>query len=325
MRTPAYWGKLGATTYRWLWHDVHTRLEGLITKDLEREFVLRWNREKDQSVVRRRPGWKPLEMLAASSPTAADRSAARNGQQLQMLRTVSTQGTGRIQNTRRDDIWQGYQLLIGCGAKFLYMENQYFREPRMADAIVKQARAQADLVVIVVVPSETDDMPDAGKKHGDARQHEFFLRLTKGIQAGRLRVYTMFHRIIHSKFIMADDRVLCVGSANANPRGFFLDSELNVTLDDAAGVQAFRHRLWAHNLGLPETTVAAWAPAAFIAGWDAVARANEGFRSSPEKMTGEAVVPFDPLMEKGETSPFIDDVETEWGAADAGYWARRGA
>jgi phosphatidylserine/phosphatidylglycerophosphate/cardiolipin synthase-like enzyme len=259
MRTPAYWGKLDATTYRWLWHDIHSRLEGLITNDLEREFVMRWNREKDQSVVASRPGWKPMERLAQSSPTKTDRSATRNAQQLQMLRTVSTQGAGRsIQNIRRDDIWQGYLRLIGCANRFLYMENQYFREPRMADAIVQQAKAQAELVVIIVVPSETDDLPDAGKKHGDSRQHEFFVRMTKGIPASRLRVYTMFHRIIHSKFILADDRALCVGSANANPRGFFLDSELNVMLDDAEAVRAFRHRLWAHNLGVAETAVAGW-------------------------------------------------------------------
>lgn len=312
MRTPAYWGRLTETTYRWLWHDIHGRLEGLITNDLEREFVMRWNREKDHSMVASRPGWKPFETLGLSSPTSTDRSAARNAQHAQMLRTVSTQGAGRnIQNTRRDDIWQGHLRLIGCASRILYMENQYFREPRMADAIVKQAKAQPDLVVLVVVPSETDDRPDPGKRHGDFRQHEFFVRLTNGVPAGRLRVYTMFHRIIHSKLIMADDRALCVGSANANPRGFFLDSELNVMLDDPEAVTAFRHRLWAHNLGVAEATVAAWAASAFIARWDAVAAANAKLRSSPEQMTGEAIIPFEALKEKGERQPLIDDVETE--------------
>ena len=299
MRTPTFWGKLDATAYRWLWHDIHARLEGLIANDLEREFIARWNCEKDRSVVGSQQGWKPMETLARTSPTATDRSAARNAQRLQMLRTVSTQGVGRsIQNTRRDDIWQGYLRLIGCANRFLYMENQYFREPRMADAIVKQANARADLVVIVVVPSETDDQPDTGKKHGDLRQHEFFVRLTGGVPPGRLQVYTMFHRIIHSKLIMADDRALCVGSANANPRGFFLDSEMNAMLDDANAVQAFRLRLWGHNLGVTETAVAGWNASLFIARWDAVAAANDKLRSNPEKMTGEAIIPFDPLKEK---------------------------
>jgi phosphatidylserine/phosphatidylglycerophosphate/cardiolipin synthase-like enzyme len=312
MRTPAYWGKLEDTTYRWLWHDAHCRLEGMITNDLELEFVMRWNREKDHSVVASRPGWKSMETLLSSSPSAIDRSTDRNAHALQMLRTVSTPGTApAIQNTRRDDIWQGYLRLIGCARSFLYLENQYFREPRLADAIVKQAKVRPELVVIVVVPSETDDLPDPGKKHGDALQHEFFLRLTKGIPARRLRVYTMFHRIIHSKVVLADDHALCIGSANANPRGFFLDSELNVTLDDDTAVAAFRVQLWAHNLGLSESTVAGWKASAFIARWNAVAAANDKRKTSPGKMTGEAIIHFDPLKEKGERQSIIDDVETE--------------
>jgi phosphatidylserine/phosphatidylglycerophosphate/cardiolipin synthase-like enzyme len=324
MRTPAFWGKVDDRTYRWLWHDAHCRLEGLIALDLEKEFVKRWNREKDHSVVPARPGWKPFETLALAAPTKTDEAAARNRQNLQMLRTVSVQAAPpRIQDTRRDDIWQGYLRLIGCAKTFLYMENQYFRHAPMADAIVKQALAQPELVVIVVVPSETDDLPDAGKKHGDALQHDFFSRLDANVPKDRLRIYTMFHRIIHSKFIMADDHALCLGSANANPRGFFLDTELNVMLDDVATTRGFRHRLWAHNLGLTEAKVAAWKPSEFLTRWDAVAKANEALKAKPAKMTGEAIMPFDALAEKGQRQPIIDDVETE--SADAGDMEAAGA
>jgi phosphatidylserine/phosphatidylglycerophosphate/cardiolipin synthase-like enzyme len=196
------------------------------------------------------------------------------------------------------------------------MENQYFRHVPMAKAIVKQAAAQPELVIVIVVPSETDDLPDPGKKHGDALQHDFFSTLDAGIaDKSRFRVYTMFHRIIHSKFIMADDRALCLGSANANPRGFFLDTELNVMLDSVDAVRGFRHRLWAHNLGLTEAKVAGWKVSEFIARWDAVAKANHALVPKPAKMTGEAIIPFDPLLERGQRQPIIDDVETE--SADA--------
>lgn len=316
MRTPAYWGKLDTHDYRWLWHDIHSRLEGLIARDLEGEFVLRWNGEKDQSVVTARPGWRAMEKLTQAPASKVDQDPDRNTQQLQMWRTVSVRGTP-ICTTRRDDIWQGYLRLIGCATRLLYMENQYFREPLMADAIVRQAKAQPDLAVIVVVPSETDDLPDMVKKHGDSLQHEFFTRLTRGVPAGRLRVYSMFHRIIHSKFIMADDRVLSVGSANANPRGFQLDAELNVTLDDPEAVASFRHRLWAHNLGVAQATVAGWSRSDFLARWDASAAANERLRASPDKMTGEAIIPFDPLKEKGARQKDIHDVETEAAASAA--------
>jgi phosphatidylserine/phosphatidylglycerophosphate/cardiolipin synthase-like enzyme len=254
-----------------------------------------------------------MEKLSQAAASTIDKASDKNTQQLQMWRTVSVRGTP-ICTTRRDDIWQGYLRLIGCASRLLYLENQYFREPLMADAIVKQAAAQSDLLVIVVVPSETDDLPDMVKKHGDSLQHEFFTRLIKGVPATRLRVYSMFHRIIHSKLLMADDRVLSIGSANANPRGFQLDAELNVTLDDPAAVASFRHRLWAHNLGLARTAVAAWRPSDFLPRWDAVAAANDAARANPTKMTGEAIVKFDPLKERGSRQKDIHDVETE--AAD---------
>lgn len=316
MRTPARWQALARSDYRWLWHDIHSRLEGMIARDLEREFVLRWNREKDHSVVKAQSGWGAMEELRQAAPSTIDEASDRNKQQLQMWRTVSVRGTP-VCTTRRDDIWQGYLRLIGCATRLLYMENQYFREPLMADAIVKQAAAQPDLLVIVVVPSETDDLPDLIKKHGDSLQHEFFTRL-KGVPEARLRVYSMFHRIIHSKFIMADDRVLSIGSANANPRGFQLDAELNVTLDDPAAVTSFRHRLWAHNLGLTRAKVAAWKPSDYIARWDAVAAANEAARANPKRMTGEAIIKFDATKELGARQKDIHDVETEapdWPAA----------
>src|SRR6185436_8614089 len=45
-RTPPAW-RAGCP----IWHDVHARLKGLIALDLEREFVERWNREKDRSTA----------------------------------------------------------------------------------------------------------------------------------------------------------------------------------------------------------------------------------------------------------------------------------
>jgi len=309
MRTPFYWT---AANYPWLWHDLHSKLEGRIARDLELEFVLRWNREKNASVVGALSGWKPMETLVQAAVNPIDLKPDSNQQKLQMLRTVSVQGPGlQIQTIRRDDIWQGYLRLIGCATRFIYMENQYFREPRMADAIVKQAKAQPELIVIIVVPEQLDDPNDAIKRHGNWLQYNFFLRLFAGVPANRRRVYTMFHRIIHSKLVMVDDHALTIGSANANPRGFFLDTELNVILDDADTVTSFRHRLWSHNLGVPQNNVAGWAVPEFMLRWDTVASANLGLKGTPDEVMGEGVIPFDPLLEKGQQQPHIADVLTE--------------
>jgi hypothetical protein len=297
-----------------VWHDTHVKLEGLIARDLEREFVLRWNREKDKSTAPKLPDWKSFEALAQAPLGSADREAAKNIHKLQMLRTVSVGATPP--DIRRDDIWQGYVRLIGCATRFLFMENQYFHEPTMADAIVKQAEAQPDLIVIIVVAFEIDDPTNQITEHGRALQNEFFKRLFK-IPANRRRVYTMLGRLVHSKLILVDDQALSVGSTNADPRDFFMDTQLNVMLDDPQAVTGFRHRLWSHDLGLSEAHVAGWAVSAFITQWDAVAKANELLKTTPEKMTGEGVIPFDPTTVKGKLSA-IPDILAELGGGKLG-------
>jgi phosphatidylserine/phosphatidylglycerophosphate/cardiolipin synthase-like enzyme len=321
-RTPEGWpdNKLQPTG-RIVWHDTHVMLEGLIARDLEREFVLRWNREKEGSTGPRpvdkstgpQPGrieidhWEPFETLVQAPLGGSDREAARNTQTLQMLRTVSVGAT--TPDFRRDDVWQGYFRLIGCATHFLFMENQYFHEPAMADAIVKQAEAQPDLIVIIVVAFAIDDPDNQFTDRGVAQQNEFFKRLFK-IPESRRRVYTMVGRLVHAKLIMADDRALCVGSTNADPRDFFMDTQLNVMLDNPQAVKNFRHQLWSHDLGVGEVDVAGLPVSGFIAQWDKVANANELLNATPEKMKGEGVIPFDPTTVKGKWSD-LPDVLTE--------------
>lgn len=204
---------------------------------------------------------------------------------------------------RRDDIWQGYFRLIGRASRLLYLENQYFREPRLADAIVRQAQSQPDLQLMVLVSTGTDDEPrDLSTQYGDGLRLEFFTRLFNGIPAARRRVYSIAYPkgLLHSKLIMADDEVLSVGSANANPRGFVLDSELNLMIEAPDLVQDFRHRLWAHNLGVPAGEVARWKPAEYFKKWNEVAQFNRDkeAKKKHEEMVGDSIIPFDPVNRK---------------------------
>jgi phosphatidylserine/phosphatidylglycerophosphate/cardiolipin synthase-like enzyme len=172
------------------------------------------------------------------------------------------------------------------------------------------------MIVIVAVGTGTDDrqevdpkakgldfikqqaMVDA-TKNGFALRLEFFKRL-QPLSPTSLRVYTVHYPggTIHSKFVLGDDEVLSVGSANANPRGFIFDTEVNVVLEHPETVRAFRHQLWAHNLGLPVAEVAKWNPGDFFTGWDTVAKHNLSVEMMPEAMVGERVIPFEPWNPK---------------------------
>jgi N-acetylmuramoyl-L-alanine amidase/phosphatidylserine/phosphatidylglycerophosphate/cardiolipin synthase-like enzyme len=309
-KTPPYWSYGGLAA----WHDIHVKLRGPIARDLEKEFALRWNREKGASTVAPSPNpWSAYDTLPApSAPVEGDTDAAaeRQRQDVQMERTVSSDATFSAFTTNQDNVKQIYHNIVGAAQNFLYLENQYFRVLDLADWIVAQGQANPSLVAIFVVvfSAATDDGDDEVTQQGTYLQHEFFDRVVKAL-GSRAAIYTMAGRAVHSKFALADDRYMTIGSANANDRSFELDSELNVAVDDAELTSAFRRRLWAHNLGVAEATVAAWSTADFIPQWDVVAAANAAL--AIPSMSGEGVVRWDYTTATGTSHPLIPNYLAE--------------
>ena len=133
--------------------------------------------------------------------------------------------------------------------------------------------------------------------------------------------------IVHSKLILVDDQVLSMGSANANQRGFFVDTELNVMLEHAETVKNFRQQLWSHNLGFPLKIVAGWQVSDYISNWDRVADHNKSLEKDINKtteedlkkslgkviplMVGEGIIRFDPLAPKDPRSHDPKDPRSE--------------
>lgn len=291
------------------WHDLTLKLEGPITRDLERQFVERWNREQGAARNALLPGWSSWGTL--SQPSAlppADATAAKRGQPVQLTRTISSDTALAAYTTDRSDIRQAYRAVIDCASSFLYLENQYFRDVSLADDLAARASRAPDLraIFVVLASAAGDDGANPLTSHGDYLQHEFFTRVTRAFGA-RAAVYTMFNRSVHSKMLLADDRAMSIGSANANVRSFELDSELNLTVDQGEWVRAARLKLWSHNLGVAQATVAAWTPRDFIGRWNTVATANGALTGSPQGMAGEGVVVFDWRANAGASSPIVPD------------------
>jgi YD repeat-containing protein len=301
-KTPAKWSDAGLAG----WHDIHVQLEGPITRDLEREFVARWNRDRNASTRAPVAGWAAMETLAVTPLSPADDTAAKKRHVMQMVRTISDNGTTGPYSTERDDIKQTYRRAIKGGTQFLYFENQYFRSLELADWIVAAGLANPALVVVMVVVGSAgaDDGANALTEHGDHLQFETFDKIKTALGA-RAAFYTMKSRAVHSKFLLVDDVWMTIGSANANVRSFELDSELNVQIGDPALTKAFRARLWAHNLGAVEATVAGWAPADFIAQWNLVAAANGAVPLGD--MVGEGVIAYDHAATPGVGHGSIPD------------------
>jgi phosphatidylserine/phosphatidylglycerophosphate/cardiolipin synthase-like enzyme len=309
-KTPARWAPNGGL---FGWHDVHVMLEGPVARDLQQEFVMRWNREKGASTRRPLRGWRGYETLALPAPlrdTDVDMQPARRRQRIQMLRTVSSDAWFSPYSTEREDIRQVYGNIVAAAREYLYLENQYFRSLGLADSLARAAAANPRLIAIFVVvfSAAEDDGENAITAHGAYLQHEFFRRLTAAF-GRRSRIYTMTRRAVHSKLLLADDRYVCVGSANANDRSFELDSELNVAIDDPTMVRDWRRRLWRHNLGVAPATLDSWPVSSYLSGWDATARANDGLPAAGrlDDMSGEGVVPFDWSASPGSRHGSIPD------------------
>ncbi len=311
-KAPDVWNDVGFAG----WHDIHLQLEGPITRDLEREFIERWNRSRPGSRPAH-PGWSGFEDLAATPLSAADDAPAKKVHLLQMTRTVSEDGTVSLYSTKRDDIKQTYRRGIQGAKQFLYLENQYFRSTELADWIVAAGVANPALVVIMVVIGEAEDGKNMVTQHGDYLQFQTFDRIHKGLGA-RAEFYMMHARSVHSKFLAVDDAWMTIGSANANVRSFELDSELNVQIADPALTKAFRTRLWARNLGETEATVAGWAPAQFLARWRAIALANRP--KALTEMAGAGILLYDYTAKPGVEHGIIPDalVQLDFGKDGAG-------
>ena len=88
--TPDAWTSAGLAS----WHGVTAKLHGSIARDLEQEFVLRWNREKDASTVAPAPNpWHGYEHAADAPRPEGDAASADSGSRFR--RTPSTSPAAR--------------------------------------------------------------------------------------------------------------------------------------------------------------------------------------------------------------------------------------
>lgn len=149
--------------------------------------------------------------------------------------------------------------------RLIYLENQYFTSPLIAEALAERL-AEPDGPEIVLVttgrsPSWFDTLTmDKARAQvlyrlEQADVHGRFLALAPHTAAGK-RI------IVHAKVSIIDDRLLRIGSTNLNNRSFGFDTECDVSVEptDEAGRRAIRdhrHRSLGHFIGVSAEAFAA--------------------------------------------------------------------
>lgn len=142
--------------------------------------------------------------------------------------------------------------------RLIYLENQYFTSPLLAEALATRlAEPQGPEVMVVTTgrsPSWFDTLTmDKARARvlyrlEQADRHGRFLALAPQTRAGK-RI------IVHAKVSIIDDRLLRIGSTNLNNRSFGFDTECDASVEpvDADGREAIRrhrHRALGHFLGV---------------------------------------------------------------------------
>jgi phosphatidylserine/phosphatidylglycerophosphate/cardiolipin synthase-like enzyme len=153
---------------------------------------------------------------------------------------------------------------IAAAKRSIYIENQYFTSPLVAEALAARLAEPDGPQVVLVSTHKSPSWFD-----------QLTMDHTRSVFVWRLRAADVFHRlrvlapftvegrpiIVHAKTMVVDDTLARISSANLNNRsdGFDTECELAVEAEDdeaRAGIQTLADALLGHWLGRPAPDVA---------------------------------------------------------------------
>jgi phosphatidylserine/phosphatidylglycerophosphate/cardiolipin synthase-like enzyme len=216
--------------------------------------------------------------------------------------------------SRTEPQWRAYEEVreaetlhlaaIAAARRCIYMENQYFASPIMAEALAARLEEEDGPEVILVSTQHSPSWFD--RMTMDRTRILFLKRLKWSDRFDRCRAFYPLTQkgrsiIVHSKLTIIDDVLVRVGSANLNNRstGFDTECDLSIEAEDGeagatarAAIRAFRTRLLAHWLHQPETALKT-----AIDAEDSLRAAIESFDGPGKRMHPIEIKPIGPLWE----------------------------
>ncbi len=153
---------------------------------------------------------------------------------------------------------------IKAAKSIIYMENQYFTAPLIAEALAARLREADGPQVMLISTEHSPSYFDQATM--DKTRLDFIAHLAAADAFGRLRAYspvTTLGRtiIVHAKLTIIDDRLLRIGSANINNRSMGFDTECDLCIEaeedsiQAARIGQLRTHLLAHWLGCADAVI----------------------------------------------------------------------
>ena len=147
---------------------------------------------------------------------------------------------------------------IRAAKRLIYMENQYFTSPIIANALARRLEEPDGPEVVLVTTGRSPSWFDSMTM--DTARAEVLFRLESSDKHNKFFAFSPNTRggnriIVHAKVTVVDDRLLRIGSTNLNNRSLGFDTECDVAVapETAAGhaaIRRFRHRTIGHFIGV---------------------------------------------------------------------------
>ncbi|RJQ68232.1 MAG: hypothetical protein C4519_23540 [Desulfobacteraceae bacterium] len=160
-----------------------------------------------------------------------------------------------------------YLDAIESAERWIYIENQYLTAEKICQQLSRRLAQPNGPEVVIIMPSKASgwleqSTMDAIRRHNlnllfQQDRHRRLAVFWPSVGPEAVPVY------VHSKILIADDRLAIVGSANLSNRSMGFDSECCLAVEGppasrtAAALDRFRHRLLAEHLGRSMEEVAA--------------------------------------------------------------------
>jgi phosphatidylserine/phosphatidylglycerophosphate/cardiolipin synthase-like enzyme/uncharacterized membrane protein YdjX (TVP38/TMEM64 family) len=228
-------------------HDTMMAVDGEAARRLAELARERWRLATGHAL-------KPVEFDADPWPAALRPDLT--GIDIGIARTLPTRG--ELPAVR--EVEKLYLDMIEAAQRTIYIENQYFTAPRMAEALEKRLAEPDGPEVVLVLRLLSHGWLEEATMH--VLRTRLIRRLRQEDRFGRFRVY--YPHVpglaegtcidVHSKLMIVDDDWVRIGSANLSSRSMALDTECDLVIESrgqarvAEAIRGLRERLLAEHL-----------------------------------------------------------------------------
>lgn len=209
-------------------HEVMTVVDGPPARALGQLFRDRWRRATRETLP------EPESIAPSAWPTGVKPDFRQTP--VGLSRSVAAwRGIGQVRESEAL-----YLASFAAAKRCIYLENQYFTSPIMAEALAARLAEPRGPEVVIVSTQHSPSYFDQITM--DRTRSVFLKRLKDADKHGRFHAYspvTALGRtiIVHAKMAIIDDVLLRVGSSNLNNRSFGFDTECDLSIEALRGAR----------------------------------------------------------------------------------------